>query len=109
MSLTQTARQLYPNEYQFLASTGFASALRLLAHAMNNPEPVAFKVLCVHLECAEEQVFTYYKTGLPNHMVDRVLEILAAHRVAFGKHQLKPTKAVIRMHIAWKESRKRTR
>lgn len=104
MSLNKTAREMYPEEYREVAALGFKQAVKMLSYAINGNQEDAFKMLCLRLERAEEQVSTYYKLGLPDYLVDRVLEILKQHQVPFGKHQLKPTKKVVDMWIKHKLS-----
>lgn len=104
MSLTKTAREMYPEEYREVAALGFKQAVKMLSYAINGTQEDAFKMLCLRLERAEEQMRSYYKTGLPEYMVDRVLDILKQHQVPFGKHQLKPTKKVVDMWIKHKLS-----
>ncbi|MFM2589444.1 hypothetical protein [Vibrio sp. TBV020] len=102
MSLRKSAREMYPKEYAEVAALGFKQSVKMLSYSMGKEPEEAFKMLCLRLERAEEQVSSYYNVGLPDYLVDRVLEILKQHQVPFGKHQLKPTKKVVDMWIKHK-------
>lgn len=97
------ARNKYPEEYREIAAIGFKQAVKLLSLSTKQEHEDAFKMLCLRLERAEEQVREYYRLGLPDYLVDRVLDILKQHQVPFGKHQLKPTIQVIKMTIEHKQ------
>lgn len=94
-----TASQLYPDKYKELAGKGFRQAVKLLAFSMKKENDEAFSMICIRLERAQEQMRAYLKNGLPDNLIDSVLEILKQHQVPFGKHQLKPTIAVVEMTL----------
>ncbi|MGR5294761.1 hypothetical protein ACPV5U_08645 [Vibrio mediterranei] len=94
----QTARQQFPDEYREYASSGFKQAIKLLSYSANCDFDQAFSMVCIRLSRAEEQVFPYLRSGLPDNLVQPMLEILKQHQVPFSVYQLKPTKKLIQMH-----------
>jgi hypothetical protein len=101
-----TASQKYPEKYQELAGLGFRQAVKLYASTLGKEQDEAFTMLCIRLKRAEEQMRQYLRKGLPDNLVDSVLEVLKQHRIPFGKHQLKPTIAVIEITIAGEKRNK---
>jgi len=101
-----TASQMYPEKYQELAGLGFRQALKLYSYALEKEQDEAFKMLCIRLQRAEEQMRQYLHKGLPDNLVVSVLEVLKQHSIPFGKHQLKPTVAVIEITIAGEKRNK---
>lgn len=90
-----TCRKM-PTTRNEVAAAGLQSAINLvvLNSRLNEKEAIAHMVH--YLNCNAHQFHRYVKCeGLPAHYVDAVLNFLKARDIPFGRHQLKPTRAVL--------------
>ncbi len=82
--------------YEQLASTGFIAALGMYAHKVGCTELEAVQVLSKELGRDPIQVSSYKTTGLPDYLIEPVLNFLKKHDIAFGCHQLRPNSSMVK-------------
>lgn len=88
-----------PVTEQEVAATGLRAAVKLVATAENCTESAVFTKLANFLRCNLHQLKHYAKhDGIPAHYIEPTLKFLHMRSIPFGRHQLKPTKAVMAMY-----------
>lgn len=85
-----------------MAATGFNTAIRLLSYKLKCTEDEAIERVALFFQRDPIQIQQYRRTGIQPRMIERFLDFLKAHDVAFGVHQLKPTKKMLAMQ-KWSE------
>ncbi|WJT09254.1 hypothetical protein [Vibrio harveyi] len=82
--------------YEKLASVGFLAALNLLCLRRQFGPLDAVSYVANKLKRDPLQIASYKQTGIPDHLVGPVIEILEANGIKFGCHQLRPNTSMVR-------------
>lgn len=95
MKYKKQPRNIDLDTYQELASVGFIAAVNLLAHTRGIDSDDALSYLAHQVGRDFLQMQSYKKTGLPDHLIEVVIGVLAKNEISFGCHQLRPNSSMV--------------